>query len=343
MRVAPLRRRGVAPFVAGFALALILNSLFTALSRLGGGDDQAANLAADGAADRAAADDDSPRLLALVGVQTGFTTLADPKYDYAARRAALRATWFPPTPAALDALEAAAGVRLRFVAGRAADAAAGAALDAEAAAHGGFLRLDLVEGYGSLTNKTLAFLRHAAQHFPRAEYVLKLDDDVYLRLDRVPAAVAQWRGAGSDYVGCMKTGAVFKDAGLRWYEPRHALLGPEYFAHAWGSAYALSAAAAARLAATAPGSLRFLSNEDVTVGAWMLALAGRHADDRRLCEARCSPSALVVYDMPTCSGLCEPARQLRELHAAAACRTPPPRAGEALPRLPPLFDFDAAR
>lgn len=37
------------------------------------------------------------------------------------------------------------------------------------------------------------------------QYIVKVDDDVYLRLDRVPAAVAQWRQAQADYLGCFKT------------------------------------------------------------------------------------------------------------------------------------------
>lgn len=38
----------------------------------------------------------------------------------------------------------------------------------------------------------------------------------------------------ADYVGCMKTGPVIKSNQYRWYEPQHALIGAEYFAHAWG-------------------------------------------------------------------------------------------------------------
>lgn len=29
---------------------------------------------------------------------------------------------------------------------------------------------------------------------------------MYLRMDRVPAVLKQWREQGADYVGCMKTG-----------------------------------------------------------------------------------------------------------------------------------------
>jgi len=75
--------------------------------------------------------------------QSGFTRPgAAARYDYARRRAALRASWFPGSAAALAAEEA-RGVVLRFVVGRAAGAGQEAALAAEERAHGDFLRLDL--------------------------------------------------------------------------------------------------------------------------------------------------------------------------------------------------------
>lgn len=48
---------------------------------------------------------------------------------------------------------------MRFVIGHSADEASEAALAAEADEHGDFWRLDLVEGYAGLPDKTLAFLK----------------------------------------------------------------------------------------------------------------------------------------------------------------------------------------
>jgi hypothetical protein len=63
----------------------------------------------------------------------------------------------------------------------------------------------------------------------------------------------------------MKTGSVFRDANLRWYEPQHALIGGKtYFTHAWGSIYVLSGHAAKTLAlvsSVVPEGLRFFNNE----------------------------------------------------------------------------------
>ena len=66
----------------------------------------------------------------------------------------------------------------------------------------------------------------------------------------------------SGYIGCMKTGEIFTNPGLRWYEPQHVILGSRsYFAHAWGTAYVLSGRTATFLAQLPPGSLRFFMNE----------------------------------------------------------------------------------
>ncbi|KDD72366.1 galactosyltransferase, partial [Helicosporidium sp. ATCC 50920] len=247
----------------------------------------------------------------FVGIQSGFSPPgAAAKYDYTARRAALRRTWV--------LLARAQGLVVRFVMGHSPDAALEAAVAAEEEAHGDFLRLDMEEAYADLPRKTVAFLQAVMRAYaPR--YVLKVDDDVYLRPSNLMSALAQWSRLEADYVGCMKQGEVFSAPNFRWFEPQHALLGGHYFTHAWGSVYALSGAAAQQLLDLPLASLRHFANEDVTVGAWMLALNATHYDDRRLCAETCKPGAVAVYDFPTCAGLCDPAPSLDRLHASEDC------------------------
>lgn len=45
------------------------------------------------------------------------------------------------------------------------------------------------------------------------------------------------------------------------------------------------------------------SNEDVTIGAWMLAMNVDHEDNQALCQPDCTKSSIAVWDMPKCSGL----------------------------------------
>ena len=271
-------------------------------------------------------------------LQTGFTTdHSNPKYDYTLRRQALRNTWFPTSQAALDKLEASSGIVLRFVIGHTTHAKAEAEVASEEKKHGGFLRLPIQEEYLSLTNKTFTFFTTVVQQY-NPQYIFKVDDDVYLRVDRVPAAVKQWKQKDADYIGCMKTGPIYTSRQYRWFEPQHAVLGGEYFTHCWGTIYVLSGHAADLLAAMDPSKLRFFANEDVTVGAWMLALRVNHYDDRRLCETICTSSSIAVFDFPQCAGLCEAQTSLPELYASENCRTPALKDG-TLPELPVLIDF----
>ncbi|KAK2077461.1 hypothetical protein QBZ16_004306 [Prototheca wickerhamii] len=272
---------------------------------------------------------------------TGFTTnKEDPKYNYELRRQSLRSSWVPATDEARKELLEGSGIVVEFVIGHSPLPEAEEAVAREQAAHGGFLRLDLVETYADLPRKTLVFFSTVLQKY-RPRYIFKVDDDVFLRLDRVAVAVAQWASIEADYVGCMKGGQVLKSPRYRWYEPNHALLGPEYFTHTWGSAYVLSREIVEALLFVPPRHLRRLANEDVTVGAWMLALNATHYDDRRMCAAACSDSSLVVYDYPKCAGLCEPVKRLLELQADPACHSPALQPSGALPLVKPIFIFDA--
>jgi len=273
-------------------------------------------------------------------MQTGFTgDRSNPKYDYTLRRQALRQTWFPPDQEAVDKLECRQGIVMRFVIGHSADPKAEAEIAAEEKKYGGFLRLPLQEGYLSLANKTLTFFRTVTALYD-ADYIIKADDDVYLRVDRVPPVIAQWSEMHADYIGCMKTGPIYTSPEYRWYEPQHAVLGSaSYFTHCWGTVYVLSGRAAAAISALDPGLLRFFANEDVTVGSWMLALKMQHYDDRRLCATECSESSVAVYDMPTCAGLCDPPARLKELHAAEVCQAPAVQDDGTVPLVQPAFDF----
>lgn len=52
------------------------------------------------------------------------------------------------------------------------------------------------EGYADLPRKTLLFFETVLRQYD-PQYIVKVDDDVYLRLDRVPAAVEQWASVGA--------------------------------------------------------------------------------------------------------------------------------------------------
>ncbi|KAL6553498.1 hypothetical protein OROGR_007340 [Orobanche gracilis] len=252
----------------------------------------------------------SHKVMAFVGIQTGF--------ESAGRRRVLRRTWFPSDHQGLQRLEESTGLVFRFVIGRTSDRSKMSALHKEVAEYDDFLLLDLEEEYSKLPYKTLAFFK-AAHALYESDFYVKADDDIYLRPDRLSLLLAKDRSHSQTYLGCMKKGPVFTDPKLKWYEPLARLLGKEYFLHAYGPIYALSADVVASLAALRNDSFRMFSNEDVTIGSWMLAMNVNHEDSKELCCAECTSSSIAVWDIPRCSGLCNPEKKMLELHNLDIC------------------------
>ncbi|TKY49160.1 beta-1,3-galactosyltransferase 13 [Spatholobus suberectus] len=245
------------------------------------------------------------KIMAFVGIQTGFGSVA--------RRRSLRNTWFPSDPHGLQGLEEATGLAFRFVIGRTSDRSKMSALQKEVAQYDDFIQLDIEEEYSKLPYKTLAFFKAAYALF-EADFYVKADDDIYLRPDRLSLLLAKERSHPQTYIGCMKKGPVFTDPKLKWYEPLSNLLGKEYFLHAYGPIYALSAAVVSSLVALKNNSFRMFSNEDVTIGAWMLAMNVNHENNHELCAPECTSTSIAVWDIPKCSGLCNPEKRMLELH-----------------------------
>jgi hypothetical protein len=253
-----------------------------------------------------------------IGVFTSYTAAG------ADRRAAIAATWLP----GLQRAAATRRIALRFVVGDPPPGAApgaAAALAAEVAPARLLHLRGVVDVYAALPAKTAAFVAAAAALWPAAQFVVKADDDVYLRPGALPLLAPAWRARRADYIGCMKSHGIVRDPAARWAEPHAMLLGgDQYHVHAWGSAYALSSRFLALLAALPPGALRLLANEDTSVGAWALALQVRLLDDRRLCAQACGDGlglAAAVWNF-SCTGLCDAPRGMRAAHAQPACGAP---------------------
>ncbi|PIN16561.1 Galactosyltransferase [Handroanthus impetiginosus] len=250
------------------------------------------------------------KVMGFVGIQTGFGSVG--------RRRALRETWFPSDHQGLQRLEESTGLAFRFVIGRTNDGSKMSALKKEVAEYDDFLLLDIEEEYSKLPYKTLAFFK-AAYALYDSDFYVKADDDIYLRPDRLSLLLAKERPHSQTYLGCMKKGPVFTDPKLKWYEPLSNLLGKEYFLHAYGPIYALSADVVASLVALRNDSFRMFSNEDVTIGSWMLAMNVNHEDSKQLCQVECTSSSIAVWDIPKCSGLCNPEKKMLELHSKDIC------------------------
>lgn len=66
-------------------------------------------------------------------------------------------------------------------------------------------------------------------------------------------------------------------------------------------------------------SFRMFGNEDVMIGAWMVAMNVNHEDVADLCSNNCTSTSIAVWDKPKCSGLCDPETSLLELHNKEEC------------------------
>uniref|UniRef100_A0A0D9YI59 DUF4094 domain-containing protein n=1 Tax=Oryza glumipatula TaxID=40148 RepID=A0A0D9YI59_9ORYZ len=257
----------------------------------------------------------------VIGINTAFSSKK--------RRDSLRDTWVPRGDK-LRRLEKEKGIVIRFVIGRSGAAAAGdgpldRAVDAEDAENKDFLRLDHVEGYHELSSKTRIYFTTAVATWD-ADFYVKVDDDVHVNLGMLTSRLAKYRTRPRVYVGCMKSGPVLSQKGVKYHEPEYWKFGDEgnkYFRHATGQIYAVSKDLAAYISINQPILHRF-ANEDVSLGAWLIGLEVEHVDDRSMCCAtppdcewkkRAGNVCVASFDW-SCSGVCKSVDRMKHIHRA---------------------------
>ncbi|CAN8273752.1 unnamed protein product [Cochlearia groenlandica] len=279
------------------------------------------------------------KYLMVVGINTAFSSRK--------RRDSVRATWMPPGMfdlsygVSLDhivvglnmglllgegrkKLEEEKGIIMRFVIGH--SATPGGILDraiqAEESKHGDFLRLEHVEGYLELSAKTKSYFTTAFALWD-ADFYVKVDDDVHVNIATLGAELARYRMKPRVYIGCMKSGPVLAQKGVRYHEPEYWKFGEEgnkYFRHATGQLYAISRELASYISIN-QNVLHKYVNEDVSLGSWFLGLDVEHVDDRRLCcgttdcewKAQAGNMCVASFDW-SCSGICRSADRMKDVH-----------------------------
>lgn len=139
-------------------------------------------------------------------IYVGVYTDGGGQEKYAKRRASLRTTWFPNTTYARAQLECKYGMTIRFVVGRSLqtnDTQLQQAWHDEQLRHDDFLKLDVVDTYKQQAKKTDEFFRHVMNLSQKFEYVVEVDDDMFVSPSHLSMAVQQWAEMKLDYVGCM--------------------------------------------------------------------------------------------------------------------------------------------
>ncbi|XP_068338286.1 probable beta-1,3-galactosyltransferase 2 isoform X2 [Pyrus communis] len=256
------------------------------------------------------------KYLMVVGINTAFSSRK--------RRDSVRATWMPQADKRKQ-LEEEKGIVVRFVIGHSATSGGilDRAIEAEEKRHGDIMRLDHVEGYLELSAKTKIFFATAVASWD-ADFYVKVDDDVHVNIGTLGATLARHRSKPRVYIGCMKSGPVIAQKGVRYHEPEYWKFGAEgnkYFRHATGQLYAISKDLANYISNN-QHVLHKYANEDVSLGSWFIGLDMEQIDDRRLCcgtppdcewKAQAGNVCVASFDW-SCSGICKSSERIKEVH-----------------------------
>ncbi|XP_057793809.1 probable beta-1,3-galactosyltransferase 8 isoform X2 [Salvia miltiorrhiza] len=239
----------------------------------------------------------SSRAFVVIGINTAFSSKR--------RRESLRETWMLKGEQ-LEKVEREKGVVIRFVIGHSATRGGilDRAIDAEEAEYRDFLRLDHVEGYHQLSTKTRLFFSTAVATWD-AHFYVKVDDDVHLNLGMLLTTLAKHTSKPRTYIGCMKSGPVLSQKGVKYHEPEYWKFGEE------GNKYFRDI-------------LHRFANEDVSLGAWLIGLEVQHVDDHSMCcgtppdcEFKTHAGSVCVASFDwQCSGICKSVERMKKVHSA---------------------------
>ncbi|KAK1306907.1 putative beta-1,3-galactosyltransferase 6 [Acorus calamus] len=257
-----------------------------------------------------------PKVFFVMGIITAFSSRK--------RRDSIRETWMPQGER-LGKLEKEKGIIMRFVIGHSATSGGilDRALDAEDEQHRDFLRLNHVEGYHELSSKTQIYFSTAVAKWD-ADFYIKVDDDVHVNPGMLSSTLSRHRSKPRVYMGCMKSGPVLAQQGVKYHEPEFWKFGEEgnkYFRHATGQLYAISKDLATYISVNRHILHRY-ANEDVSLGSWFIGLDVEYIDDRTLCcgtppdcewKAQAGNPCAASFDW-SCSGVCKSAERMKEVH-----------------------------
>lgn len=126
------------------------------------------------------------------------------------------------------------------------------------------LQENLHDSYSNLSTKVLLGLTWAHANLPY-DYIIKTDDDSYVRIEKTVTAIRNMGCIDMLYWGYFM-GYAFPEPTGKWAE-NNWFVCPHYLPYAMGGGYVLSKAAV-NLALRYSHRLKVYSNEDVTVGSW---------------------------------------------------------------------------
>ena len=177
-------------------------------------------------------------------------------------RIRLRQTWLSSTKNNTDA-----HARHVFVLGRASGQDVQSQIDEEHLAYNDIVQQDFEESYNNLTLKTLLGIEWATRYCSRAQYIQKIDDDIFVHVPNILRVLSKIESNDVGLVGqCMYHPRPRRDWGVwKWRVSEKEYNGTIYPAYCNGPSYVLNMSVAQKIIRLSP-NIPFFRVEDVYIG-----------------------------------------------------------------------------
>ncbi|XP_057367955.1 beta-1,3-galactosyltransferase brn-like [Daphnia carinata] len=128
--------------------------------------------------------------------------------SYVEKRRLIRQTWLRHLRSQSDSGSSIQLVGFGFVVGRTHDRDLQLRIESESSTYGDILQIDMADVYSNLTLKTVGLLNFIGDHCSRIDFVLKVDDDVYVNARNLVSLVRQLDPAEKSVYGTSTTTKV---------------------------------------------------------------------------------------------------------------------------------------
>ncbi|XVF51446.1 hypothetical protein PTKIN_Ptkin04bG0186000 [Pterospermum kingtungense] len=198
--------------------------------------------------------------------------------------------------AALKKLEEEKGIVVRFVIERSANHgdSLDREIDNEHSQTNDFIILNHVEAPEECSKKIKIFFVNAVESWD-AEFYVKVNNDVYVKIDALGATLSTHLDKPRVYMGCMNSGEVFSEPTHKWYEPDWWKFGDakSYFRHASHEIYAISRALGQFISINR-SIFWIYAHVYVSAGSWFIGLDVKLVDERKFCCSSWSTGSICA-------------------------------------------------
>ena len=161
--------------------------------------------------------------------------------------------------------------RYVFVLGRARSQDTQLQIDQEQLTHNDIVQQDFKEAYNNLTLKTMLGVEWTTSYCSRAQFIQKVDDDVFVNIPRVLKLLPRLKSNVGLFGRCFYGKTPSRGGTWKWRMPVQAYEGTRYPAYCNGPSYILRMSAAQEIIRISP-NIPFFRIEDVYIGLCLRAV-----------------------------------------------------------------------